>query len=375
VPETNSLGLGLFTAKTLDQAYQALKSGLADTLVVLENDLYRREIAGRVNEIIEAAQNLVVIDHLENQTTRKAGLIFPAATFAESDGTFINNEGRAQCFYQVFVPEGEIQESWRWLRDMISATGSGERSGWQDRDHVLAALVETYGTVFAPVLEIAPAADFRMDGTKLPRQPHRYSGRTAMRAQIDVHEPKPADDPDTPLAFSMEGYKGREMPPELIARYWSPGWNSVQALNKFQGEVGGPLRGGDPGRRLIEPPDDGHHSYFEDIPGAFQIEEGRWLVMPRHHIFGSEPLSMHTPGIRELAPEPYLALHPDSAAGLQIEAGDRLSLEVRGVKLALSARLDESLPQGLVALPAGLPELAYIDLPAWSTAVQPLDKE
>ena len=68
-----------------------------------------------------------------------------------------------------------------------------------------------------------------------------------MLADVSVHEPKPPADPDTPLAFSMEGYQDQP-PAPLISRYWSPGWNSVQALNKFQQEVGGPLKGGDPGK-------------------------------------------------------------------------------------------------------------------------------
>ena len=33
-----------------------------------------------------------------------------------------------------------------------------------------------------------------------------------------------------------------------MSRLWAPGWNSVQAITKFQEEIGGPLRGGDPGR-------------------------------------------------------------------------------------------------------------------------------
>ncbi len=36
-------------------------------------------------------------------------MVLPAATFAEADGTLVNNEGRAQHFYQVFTPPGEIQ--------------------------------------------------------------------------------------------------------------------------------------------------------------------------------------------------------------------------------------------------------------------------
>src|SRR3990172_12128741 len=87
---------------------------------------------------------------------------------------------------------------------------------------------------------------------KIPRQPHRYSGRTAMLADANVHEPKQPADTYTPLAFSMEGYEGRP-PSVLVARYWSPGWNSVQALNKFQQEVGGAPRGGVPGERVIGP--------------------------------------------------------------------------------------------------------------------------
>ncbi len=89
-----------------------------------------------------------------------------------------------------------------------------------------------------------------------------------MTANIDVHEPQPPDDPDAPLAFSMEGYPG-DPPPALLGRYWAPGWNSVQAINKFQTEVCGPLRGGDLGRRLVEPEDGADAGYFDDYPPAF----------------------------------------------------------------------------------------------------------
>ena len=60
----------------------------------------------------------------------------------------------------------------------------------------------------AAVTRAAPSADFRIAGEKIPREPHRYSGRTSMLANISVHEPKPPDDPDSPLSFSMEGTPG-----------------------------------------------------------------------------------------------------------------------------------------------------------------------
>ena len=61
------------------------------------------------------AAHVIVLDHLVNPTTEQAELVLPSGTFAESDGTFVSSEGRAQRFFQVFVPHGDIQESWRWL--------------------------------------------------------------------------------------------------------------------------------------------------------------------------------------------------------------------------------------------------------------------
>ena len=116
-----------------------------------------------------------------------------------------------------------------------------------------------------------------------------------------MHEPKPPDDPDSPFAFTMEGYHGQP-PSALIPRFWAPGWNSVQAVNKFQDEVGGPLRGGDPGRRLIEPSAGTPPPYFDRVPPAFEPHADEWLSVPLHHIFGSEELSVLAPGIAERMP-------------------------------------------------------------------------
>jgi len=44
----------------------------------------------------------------------------------------------------------------------------------------------------------------------------------------------------------MEGYPAQP-PSSLTPFFWAPGWNSIQSVNKFQSEINGPLRGGDPG--------------------------------------------------------------------------------------------------------------------------------
>jgi NADH-quinone oxidoreductase subunit G len=119
-----------------------------------------------------------------------------------------------------------------------------------------------------------------------------------MLANISVHEPKPAEDLDTPLSFSMEGYEGQP-PAPLTSRYWSPGWNSVSALNKFQQEVGGPLKGGDPGKRLIEPTKDAKPSYYPNVP--LKPMPGQEQAPPQYDIFTSEELSAQSPAIIERA--------------------------------------------------------------------------
>jgi NADH-quinone oxidoreductase subunit G len=361
-PESNSLGLALMGGPGLGAAFEAVRARRADTVVVLENDLFRRADRGSVQGFLEAARHVIVVDHLLNETAARAEIVLPAGTFAESDGTLVNNEGRAQRFFQVLRPSGDVQESWRWLRDLAAATGRVEATAWTGVDAVIRACAAAVPAL-AGIVGAAPAADFRLTGLRVPRQPHRYSGRTAMHANISVHEPEPAGDPDGPLAFSMEGYSGQP-PASLVPFYWSPGWNSAQALNKFQVEVGGPLRGGDPGVRLVEPAADASGRHATAVPPPFEARRGEWLVVPLPHAFGSEELSMHTPGIADLAPAAYLALNRDDARALGLQPGDQVELTLSGATWGLAVRLSAALPRGVAGLPAGLPALAGLALPA-----------
>ncbi len=99
------------------------RAGRAEVVIVLENDLYRRAERARVDRCFARARHFIVLDHLLHDTARRAEIVLPAGTFAEADGTLVSNEGRAQRFFQLLVPDGAIQESWRWLRDALHATG------------------------------------------------------------------------------------------------------------------------------------------------------------------------------------------------------------------------------------------------------------
>ena len=300
-----------------------------------------------------AVKHVVVLDHLANDTTAKAELLLPAGTFAESDGTLVSSEGRAQRFFPgVRATSGRAGE--------LAMAG---RSTWSTLDDVLAALAAALPQL-APVVKAAPSSEFRMAGAKIPREPHRYSGLTSIPANISVVEPKPPDDPDSALAFSMEGTPGQP-PGALQPFFWSPGWNSIQAVNKFQSEIGDALRGGDPGVRLFEPSQSG--AYFTTIPAAFARREAEWLVVPIEHIFGSEELSLRAPAVAELAPAPYLALNAADAASLHMEepAGE-VEIDLGGIKHRLPLKIVRDLPGGIAGIPAGLTPARGAELPVWS---------
>jgi NADH-quinone oxidoreductase subunit G len=366
VPECNTMGLGMMAPEPLGGVFRAAREGGADTAIILENDIFLRSDEATVNRFFEGIRHVIVIDHLETPTSVRATVALPAATFAEADGTLVNCEGRAQRFYQVLSSGSDIQESWRWLRDIMKAAGRPGAEQWEGLDHIGAALAGSM-PVFGVISEIAPPAGFRIAGMKIPRQPQQYSGRTALSADRTVFEPRPPKDPDSALAFTMEGYPGQP-PSALIPRFWAPGWNSPQAINKFQDEVGGPLRGGDPGKRLIEANESPAFPVAE-VPAAFAARINEVLCVNAYHVFGSEELSMLAPGIAGLSPGPYVGLNPQLMKDHDLTERSLLRVTVNNTTVQLPAKQVPGLPEGMAALPAGL--VAAGDLPAWGTLIEP----
>ncbi|MFQ6593539.1 MULTISPECIES: NADH-quinone oxidoreductase subunit NuoG [Pseudomonas] len=356
VPEANSLGLAMLGGESVDAALQAVIDGNADAIVVLENDLYTRTDAAKVDAALNAAKVLIVADHQKTATSERADLVLPAATFAEGDGTLVSQEGRAQRFFQVFDPKYMdasilVHEGWRWLH-ALRATLLNQPIDWTQLDHVTAATAAS-APQLARIVDAAPSAAFRIKGLKLAREPLRYSGRTAMRANISVHEPRTPQDPDTAFNFSMEGYSGSAEPRQQVPFAWSPGWNSPQAWNKFQDEVGGHIRAGDPGTRLIESTGDSLN-WFAAVPRPFNPTQGTWQVVPFFHLFGSEETSSKAAPVQERIPAAYVSVAKSEADRLGVNDGALLSLNVAGQTLRLPLRINDELGAGLVALPKGL---------------------
>jgi NADH-quinone oxidoreductase subunit G len=367
VPECNSLGAALLGGKPIDAAYEVLRDGRADMAIVVENDLTRRPpLTGEPPP--RDGIYWVALDHLENGFTKSADALLAAATFAEGDGTLVNHEARAQRLYQVFKPGGEIQESWRWLQDVARRLPPDRQAdcrsmvAWKRLDDVVESFCRDIPQ-FRPLRDAFPKAALRIAGRKIPRQPERYSGRTAMTANLTMHEPPPPVDPDSPFAFSMEGAH-ETVPPPLKPQFWAPGWNSNQALNKFQEEVGGPLRDEMIGPRLIEAARAGPARADAVIPHAFQPRPGEWLALPRYEIFGSDELSASAAALSTRIPVASVALHPDEIAGQGWSAGDLLTVTLHRAQIRLTLVADPSVPRGTAGV-SRLGDCLALPLPGW----------
>ncbi|MGA9617532.1 MAG: molybdopterin dinucleotide binding domain-containing protein, partial [Serratia proteamaculans] len=271
-----------------------------------------------------------------------------------------------QRFFQVYDPAyyddakkdvyTVMLESWRWMHSLHS-TYTSRHVDWTQLDHVIEACVTALPQLQG-IVDAAPDASFRIRGQKLARSPIRSSGRTAMRANISVHEPRQPQDKDTMFAFSMEGNNSPFADRQQIPFAWAPGWNSPQAWNKFQAEVGGKLRHGDPGVRLIEA-GEGKLGYFTQVPAAFGQQQG-WRVAPYYHLFGSDEMSQRSGVIQQRMPDAYVMVNPTDAAALGVNAGALVEFSCAGQTLRLPVRLSETLAQGQVGLPLGLPGISPV---------------
>ncbi len=361
LPETNSLGLAMMPGKSLDEVVSLAAKQEIDTLVILENDLYRRIDEESVKQLLERSKQVIVIDQLTNKTTAQADILIPAATFAEAEGTLVNNEGRAQRYYKALVNKDQVKESWRWLAEMIRLKKNEETTAWQKFDDIVSPLISDF-PIFEKLKTYFFEADFRMLNEKVPRQTIRYSGRTSIFAKVAVTEQGIPLDPDSPISYSMEGT--HDVPPSsLVPFYWSPGWNSVQAMYKYMDEPNGTSTGGDSGVRLIEPNESSKNTYFNPGNKKVELEKGQFTIVPVYQIYGSDELSASAKGLAQRINEPFVYLNPADASDLQIGNDEQIELSVSNTKLTIKVKIEESIGQGIAGLSVNLPGMPFVELP------------
>jgi NADH-quinone oxidoreductase subunit G len=95
------------------------------------------------------------------------------------------------------------------------------------------------------------------------------------------------------------------------------------------------------------------------VPAAFGQQQG-WRVAPYYHLFGSDEMSQRSGVIQQRMPDAYVMVNPTDAAALGVNAGALVEFSCAGQTLRLPVRLSETLAQGQVGLPLGLPGISPV---------------
>lgn len=366
VGDVNSMGLMMMDVKkSLDDALIDIShNNTSLSVILLENDLYRYSRISQIHQALSKVNHLIVLDHQYNLIQEKADIVLSATSFVESDGTVINYEGRAQRFFRLYNPRYYDEhvvmlESWRWLyliHDLYKNRVVQE--DYLHIDYVINDVVNCFPKLIG-IKETAPDASFRVHDQKLARAPHRYSGRTSIYANVNVHEPCISRDDETMFTFSMEGHHSVQSSHKQVAFVWAPGWNSLQAWNKFQNEVGGHLMHGDPGVCLFGINNDSTLTWFDMIPKSFEITMffDKWLIAPYWHLLGSEEMSQKSLYIKDCMSKPYVVLNVLDAKTLNIHENMWLKFICVDQTLFLPVKFSVNLSQGHIGLPVGFPEI------------------
>ena len=251
----NSIGLACMGAESAGSCATA-----GAQMVALENDFFGA--AG-----LAAAASVTVLDHIETATAQAADFCVAVGSFADTDGMFVNLEGRAQPFYKAIFGENDAPAAWEILRDAGILAGILPPGTWPTRAALLADMAEEFSDL-APCLRALPAPG----EPKPPGLPHRFSGRTASRAHVDVREAGPPMRAESPFGTTMEGAAQHGAEPLV----WAPGWNSGQAV----------LRMAEADKDIF---------LFQDkIPDALMMPEPPWTYDAGS---GVEEMSAHSPAI------------------------------------------------------------------------------
>ena len=269
----------------------------------------------------------------------------------------------------MFVKEDEVHSGWEWIQMLSENISSNPLSALKNIFDYGEAIEKDYD-IFKGLADNITPMSFREGAQKVARQPHRYSGRTSMHSNKNIDEPTPPLDKQSPMSFSMEGFHGTP-PAPLTPFFWSPGWNSIQAINKFQIEIGGELRREIPQICILRKskPEDLSVEYYkmDGSDSAHQDDEPKkkWKVLPLYHIFGSDELSVVEGGIKELVPHPYIGINPESAKMMGWDestfvrpVGDKAD---KGIQL----RFIVGIPVGSIGIPMGMEQKPFIDLDSW----------
>lgn len=351
----NSIGTFLLGGVSIDNVIAKALQTKSNVLIVLENDLYRYLPETIIKKLFESSQ-IIAIDHLNTLTVQHSDFVFPSCNSFESSGTVVNYEGRSQFFFQVYDPcfsNKHIHNlvSWKWLH-LIDCIVNQKEKKWFTTKDVIDSIANEY-KIFELLSEFSINVFSNIKNQKVARSPHRFSGRTALYADIDIHELKQPEDNDTHFSFSMEGLQQPQHFSDYIPYAWAPGWNSLQASNKYLQMSSNKQKFSNYGLLLFS------NDYKKSLPfysitlSNNYYKKEKFYVVPHYCLFVTEELAQYSPLIKENTICSIVFMNKNEAHNMSLLFGSIVKCKFSDITLILEVRLSTKLQKGQIGLPIG----------------------
>ncbi|MGM0647126.1 MAG: formate dehydrogenase subunit alpha [Bacteroidota bacterium] len=111
---------GLTSLEIMNAAHQGTIKGV---FIMGENPMVTDPDLHHTAKALKNLDFLVVQDIFHTETTPYADVILPAASFAETDGTFVSSDRRIQRVRKAIESPGEAREDWKIIQSIAKAMG------------------------------------------------------------------------------------------------------------------------------------------------------------------------------------------------------------------------------------------------------------
>lgn len=101
----------------------AMMSSLNGLVVLADDPVNVLPESGATMDALKKMSCLVVLDSFNTATAQLAHVVLPIASFAESDGTYTNMEGRVQRVRAAAEPPGDAKQGWQALAELLNRFG------------------------------------------------------------------------------------------------------------------------------------------------------------------------------------------------------------------------------------------------------------
>ena len=287
---------------TVTEMLAAAEEGQVRCLYVIgENPMVTDPDLNHVRQALQQTEFLVVQDLFLTETARFADVVFPAASFAEREGTFTNTERRVQRVRKAIEPPGEARED-TWIiaevaqrmihRGAASPSENAPHAGWA---YESAADVMDEVNVLSPI----------------------YAGITYQRLEegAQLQWPVPSEDhPGTPI---------------LHVGKFSRGLGRFAALEHA-------------------PPDE-----LPDEEYPLMLTTGRVI----YHWHGGE-MTRRARSLTAMYPEARVEIHPRDAEQAGVRDGELMKVASRRGEIVAKAEVTDRVEPGLIFSTFHFPESA-----------------